>query len=478
MSSLRSKRTPNADRSQGDALRVVELFAGVGGFRLGLSGRNDRRSHMFRTVWFNQWEPGTKKQHAHNVYKARFNELDGEEARFTNVDIAAVVRMAQTGQFKIPDHDVLVGGFPCQDYSVARTLSQAKGIVGKKGVLWWEIRNILELKRKEEKPVKYVFLENVDRLLKSPSSQRGRDFSIILATLADLGYAVEWRVVNAADYGMPQRRRRIFIVAYHNSTPLYASMKNTAAHTWLLRQGLFAKTFPVEPKVLLPFSGSVVGKLADLSEKFNIESPDTSPFHAAGMMRDHTFHTLPISPKYNGERTTLGDIIVDEKEVPEEYFINGEMKRWEYLKGAKKEERKAANGFKFTYNEGPMVFPDPLDKPSRTIITGEGGPTPSRFKHVIKTQNGRYRRLTPLELERLCMFPHHHTKLEGIGDVRRAFFMGNALVVGAIERIGKTLHKMHNSLPKGGANTSNRPVPSPISFKSARPHGHRSPKTS
>jgi DNA (cytosine-5)-methyltransferase 1 len=86
-----------------------------------------------------------------------------------------------------------------------------------------------------------------------------------------------------------------------------------------------------------------------------------------------------------------------------------------------------------------MIFPDALDKPSRTIITGEGGSSPSRFKHVIETKDGKKRRLTPIELERLNMFPDNHT--EGVSDVRRAFFMGNALVVGIIEKLGKSLAK-------------------------------------
>ena len=85
-----------------------------------------------------------------------------------------------------------------------------------------------------------------------------------------------------------------------------------------------------------------------------------------------------------------------------------------------------------------MSFPDSLDKPSRTIITGEGGKTPSRFKHVV-LKDGKYRRLVPKELERLNMFPDDHTKLEGITDQKRAFFMGNALVVGIVEKLGKGL---------------------------------------
>ncbi|OGH98163.1 MAG: hypothetical protein A2039_02825 [Candidatus Melainabacteria bacterium GWA2_34_9] len=455
-------------------LRVVELFAGVGGFRLGLCGPQNS-SKDFRTVWFNQWEPSTKKQHAYDVYATRFPATEGEERQYTNTNIAEVVKAARRGEFKIPDHDILVGGFPCQDYSVARTLSQAAGIAGKKGVLWWEIRNILEMKLKEGSPVKYIILENVDRLLKSPASQRGRDFAIMLATLSDLGYSAEWRVVNAADYGMPQRRRRIFIVGYHKSSPLHGTIRTVDPQHVLLKKGILSTAFPVTPKNALLSIGLLIGSYADITDKFNKKKPDVSPFHSAGMLRDRQFYTIATSPRYTGESTSLGDILLNEKDIPEEYYINGALKRWKYLKGAKNERRKGTNGFEFFYTEGPVAFPDSLDKPSRTIVTGEGGPTPSRFKHVIKTKSGHYRRLLPLELERLCMFPDRHTELEGISDVRRAFFMGNALVVGVISRIGKTLAKLHKLAPESRPNARKNTTLSTLSLETARPDRHRAP---
>lgn len=90
------------------------------------------------------------------------------------------------------------------------------------------------------------------------------------------------------------------------------------------------------------------------------------------------------------------------------------------------------------YSEGGMAFPDPLDKPSRTIITSEGNKSANRFSHVISDPvNGRLRRLVPIELERLDMFPDRHT--EGEADEKRAFFMGNALVCGIITNVGKEL---------------------------------------
>ena len=402
-------------------IRVAELFAGVGGFRLGLELKD--KSGDYKVVWSNQWEPSTKKQHASEVYEARF----GRDAH-SNVDIAKVPTL------EIPDHDLLVGGFPCQDYSVARTLSQAQGLSGKKGVLWWEIHRIL--KDKGAKAPKFLMLENVDRLPKSPASQRGRDFAVMLASLSGLNYAVEWRVINAAEYGMPQRRKRIYILAYKNGTLIQKNLKKTDPTDWLLKTGLMAEAFPVS-NIKSVNTFELEGDLSQITKDFNKKGGD-SPFETAGIMLDRKVHTVKTKAEYKGKKRTLGDILIPENKVPPEYFVNSkDLDNWKYLKGAKKEERSTKNGFTYSYSEGSMVFPDPLDKPSRTIITAEGGATPSRFKHLIRTVNGKYRRLTPVELERLCMFPDEHTK--GVPNTRRAFFMGNALVVGVIERLGRIL---------------------------------------
>ena len=119
----------------------------------------------------------------------------------------------------MPDHDLLVGGFPCQDYSVAHTGAQS--IEGKKGVLWWSINDIIRAHHP-----RFILLENLDRLLKSPAKQRGRDFGIILRCLEDEGYLAEWRVINAAEYGNAQRRRRTFIFAVKKETVDYSCLTN------------------------------------------------------------------------------------------------------------------------------------------------------------------------------------------------------------------------------------------------------------
>lgn len=403
-------------------IKVVELFAGVGGFRIGL----ERASKHFRTIWSNQWEPSTKRQDASIIYCRRFG-ADGH----SNEDISSVPTK------EIPNADLLCGGFPCQDYSVATTLQRSGGIEGKKGVLWWQIYRIL--KEKDENRPRYLMLENVDRLLNSPAKQRGRDFAIILSSLSSLGYTVEWRVINAADYGMPQRRRRTYIVAYHEGTSLatqFGELENR--FDWVLQYGVMPTAFPCQKKDSKTSSFNISDDIADVSENFN-KGKKESPFKNSGVMANGKVYTLDTIPVYEGPYITLGDILVDESLVPNEFFISEEdLPKWEYQKGSKSLKRiNKATGFEYNYSEGAMAFPDYLDRASRTIITGEGGAAPSRFKHIIKTEGGRYRRLVPVELERLNMFPDNHTF--GSTDLRRAFLMGNALVTGIVEDIALVL---------------------------------------
>lgn len=412
-------------------IRVAELFAGVGGFRLGLEGYHNPEhpefdmpaAGPFRTVWADNWEPDGRasKQFAWRCYEKRFGE-----GSCVNEDIAVVVGQIKNGERELPEFDMLVGGFPCQDYSVAKPASMASGIDGKKGVLWWSINSILEMRHP-----KRVLLENVDRLLKSPTAQRGRDFAIILSCLYRLGYSVEWRVINAADYGMPQRRRRVYIYAEHDA-PTWN------LHERLFRTGVEARAFPIK-----------MDSRND-GESFNISSDPyestqnfgrgdkVSRFREAGVMQNGRVMTYRVEPVYDGEYRTIGDILVPASEVPEEFFITGDsLKTWEYLKGGKREARTAKNGHEYIYSEGPVAFPDPADKPSRTILTSEGGRGASRTKHVVM-QDGRLRRLVPDELDQLQCFPKGWTN-DGMTDGHRAFCMGNALVTEIPHRIGRVI---------------------------------------
>lgn len=399
--------------------KVIELFAGVGGFRIGLEEAG------WETVWSNQWEPSTRSQHASSCYVANF----GAEGH-SNQDIAVAIDLHEAGRELIPNADLIVGGFPCQDYSVAKSASASLGLEGKKGVLWWQIHRLVA-----QKMPKLVFLENVDRLLKSPSPQRGRDFAVMLRTLGDLGYAVEWRVVNAADYGFPQRRIRVFLVA--------TRLDLVSAAGWgpkdYFEVGALPSAFPAEYSQSESFALSKDPE--EISSSFN-PGGKKSPFLGAGLFIDDLVLTAKPDAKTTGA-TALKSVLVDDEVVPKEYWITDEkVKDWEFLKGAKSIARVSKSGHSYKYAEGRMAFPDSLEKPARTILTGEGGSTPSRFKHVIRTESG-LRRLTPLELERLSGFPDNWTKYGADGsemsDARRSFFIGNALVVGLIKEVGQEL---------------------------------------
>ena len=410
-----------------EEVRVIELFAGVGGFRVGLERAN---SGFFKTIWANQWEPATKVQHAAMVYEKNFGV-----GSVVNDDIN------QVKTEDIPDHDMLVGGFPCQDYSVATTLSNSKGIEGKKGVLWWSIYRIL--KEKGENRPAIVFLENVDRLLLSPAKQRGRDFAIILECLNELGYIVEWRIINAAEYAMPQKRRRTYIVGYKKDGAIGKNF--TEPDDWVLRSGIFAKAFPVVVEDTLPvlrrikLSEKKKNRLLDITDSFNRSNADR-PFENSGVMVEGIAYSTSTIPICDDIPMTIRDIMVNPEDVPDEFYVpESQIERWRYYKGAKRELRTRKDGGQYFYTEGGMDFPDSIDKPSRTIITSEGGKSPDRCRHVIQDQTGRLRRLVPVELERLNMFPSDHTKLEGVDNGKRAFLMGNALVCGIITRVGKEL---------------------------------------
>lgn len=453
---------------------VCELFAGVGGFRCGLNSIRDvkdtKKPEKWRTVWFSQWEPIDKRiQWAHACYVNRFGkslDLNGEDT--TNNDINNVDKKI------VPDHNLLVGGFPCQDYSVASSLATSKGLEGRKGVLWWDIRDMLEVKA-----APFVLLENVDRLIKSPASQRGRDFAIILACFRDLGYTVEWRVINAAEYGFQQRRRRTFIFAYRNDTDYAVRIAQEVKYNLqdkveaqresigelLLADGFFAKSFPVQAQDKKKIKiGTLPDGIGELSSSFSFG------FENTGVMKDGIIYTLKTIPSFTGKQITLGDIMED-GEIDEQFFVPKERlyytypevhhsdethdrlsaeerKTWQYIKGAKKLPRKAANGHEYIFSEGPVAMIDEYDKPARTMLTSEG--SFSRTTHIVKDKKtGKIRLLTPIEMERIQGFPSDWTKECLVdGDKvempinKRRFMMGNALVVNLIDQMEPLLSEI------------------------------------
>ena len=415
-------------------MNVLELFAGVGGFRIGLENAHP---DYFETLWSNQWEPSRKSQDAFEVYNYHFPDSEN-----INVSIADIT----DEQFAEMNADMIVGGFPCQDYSVARSKKNEQGIEGQKGVLFWEIIRATRIIRP-----RFLILENVDRLLKAPSKQRGRDFAIMLTAFNNLGYSVEWRVINAADYGRSQRRRRVFFFIYRNDIPFAHQMDQRFEEQeqvfdenryddYIFHEGLFATQFPImnTPVKKRHVYYELPEDIVEVSDNFSGTVWNT------GVMRHGRYYSIDTAPNYDGEPITLGEILQNEEEVPEKFFINdpAKLEKFQYLRGPKRIERTSADGHTYIYSEGGMSPTDDLNLPGRTMLTSEG--TVNRSTHFLHV-NGRYRLITPVEAERLQDFPDNWTALKKlsdgtvteVSDKMRMFFMGNALVTDIVRKIGE-----------------------------------------
>ena len=402
-------------------MNVLELFAGVGGFRVGL----EKASPTFKTLWSNQFEPSRKSQDAFEVYNYHFPDSEN-----WNEDISLISDerfSALRGKV-----DLIVGGFPCQDYSVARTKKDEQGIEGKKGVLFWEIIRATKLSNP-----KYLLLENVDRLLKAPSKQRGRDFAIMLRAFADLGYGVDWRVINPADYGWCQRRKRVFLFVYRKDTT-YFKQRQVLDDFGVGTSGIFESTYETKDEVVKAREQSFAlpEDLVEVSDSFSTQ------FWNSGSMIEGKVVTKELEPHYEGSRKVLGDILESPLDLSDTMYLSEDkVDKFRYLRGAKKFERTNSEGYTYTYSEGAMSLVDSADLPSRTLLTSEG--SISRTTHLIEDEKG-YRLLTALETERLQGFPDNWTKVKlskgkelRVSDTRRKFFIGNALVVEVVESLGK-----------------------------------------
>lgn len=312
-------------------MKVLELFAGVGGFRVGLENVD---SKFYDTKWSNQFEPSRKSQDAFDVYNFHYPESEN-----INKDIALIT----DDEFKSMDADLIVGGFPCQDYSVARSKKYEMGIEGKKGVLFWEIiravRNINP---------KYLILENVDRLLKAPSKQRGRDFAIMLAAFNQLNYSVEWRVINAAEYGRRQRRRRVYFFVYRNDLPFAQKMDSKyekfneltnedAYNNYIFNEGLFAQQFPIEQEAYKNRSAfyELADDIVEVSDSF------TGTVWNTGVMRHGRYFTIDTKSLGTEKPIPLEKTLQPEDDVADKYYLTDEdkIKKFAYLRGPKKIQR-------------------------------------------------------------------------------------------------------------------------------------------
>lgn len=448
-----------------EKLKGFSMFDGVGGFVVGLNDANKALGEeTFETLYTNQFEPSRKVQDAFQVGVHNFPRI-----KHSNTDIMQVPD-TEFDEMKKNGVNIIYGGFPCQDYSVSNSLATAKGLVGKKGVLFWEIIRAVETINP-----KYLVLENVDRLLKSPASQRGRDFAVMLGSFNRLGYSVEWRVINAAEYGEAQRRRRTFFFVYRNDTPfakhidtVYETKKDNASKydDYIYTDGLFARQFPVEhvmnkgrgySRSLSEFNSTTDEYIKDISDNFK------DKFWNTGIMRNGVYYTIDTIPKYETP-VTLGEVVEKARDyfdkeygygAYEEYLQNYIIKdqatldKFQYLRGPKKIKRTSAEGHEYLYSEGGMSPSDSLQLPGRTMLTSEG--SVNRSTHLLEYKD-TYRLITPIEAELLQDFPPEWTKYKTledgstkeVSDRMRYFFMGNALVTGIIKRIGIEISKIED----------------------------------
>lgn len=428
------------------AFRVMEMFAGIGGFHQGLQRANSAlraaaRPESYQVVWANQWEPSRKAQQAADTYTKRTG------LQVVNRDINDVLTdWVEMQRIDALAPNTLVGGFPCQDYSVAN--SGAAGLAGAKGTLWWSIPTMLKQRIDAGMPIETVLLENVDRILASPKGNPGNDFAVILSTLQSLGYVVTWQVVNAADYGYPQRRRRCYILAFHESTAQHAACVHATnqARAWLVQHSPLAQAFPVQAYGRMA-TFALGDDYQEVQGQYKTTAAGKTIFGNAGLCVGGQVWTIPTKAEPVSDCTefvgqsmplTLGDVIADTHDVPAGCFIDDEaLQRWTYQKGAKSIPRVAKSGYEYNFSEGAMPFPDRLDRAARTIITSELGGAASRTRHVVRHSDGRLRRLTAEELEAAFQFPRGYTG--GLSDAQRSLLLGNAVMPGVIERIARVM---------------------------------------
>lgn len=259
----------------------------------------------------------------------------------------------------------------------------------------------------------------------------------MLACFNELGYSVEWRVINAAEYGFSQRRRRVFIFAFKNSTNFANRINVENLESWIHTDGFFQDEFPILPineveKVKKRKIEMEYEDIVDISDNFNLE------FENSGIMSNGIIYTEKTVPKYDGKFTLLRDIL--ESNVDEKYYIDTDeaiLEKWKAPKAAKKINRVSKTGHEYVFSEGALAFPDYTDRPARTMLTSEA--SVNRSSHVVEDPvTGRLRKLTPVEAERLNGFRDNWTNT-GMSERARYFCMGNALVVGLVEKMGNTI---------------------------------------
>jgi DNA (cytosine-5)-methyltransferase 1 len=406
-------------------LRFIDLFAGVGGFRLGLERANlslwnrltsqgdggiapliegvepiqpsvqyprDLPNDLsdgdagavpyFSCVYSNEWD-----KYANSIYKQHFGECDLR-------DITTVY----SGD--IPDHDLLLGGFPCQSFSVA---GKRGGFEDTRGTMFFEIARILRDKRP-----RYLLLENVKGLL---THDDGKTFQTILKVLTDLGYDVQWQVLNSKNFGVPQNRERVFIIGHLRGEPR-------------------PQVFPLSESDRRYLTSQ--GKSQSEGQRIRGNNP---PDYAGalrvggGDTKDLIATTLAARDyKGGGNLIQLNNPTHSNDRV---YAPEGVSPTLNTMQGGRRQPFVAI----------PVLTPDRQEKRQNGRRFKEDG-EPSftltaQDRHGVMTDDLTIRRLTPMECERLQGFPDGWTL--PLSDTQRYKTLGNAVTVNVIEVVGGKL---------------------------------------
>lgn len=382
-------------------MKSVELFAGIGGFRLSC----DR--HGIETVWANDIDAK-----ACAIYRARYGS--GE------------IHQGDINDFldSVPEHDLLTGGFPCQPFSSA---GKKRGVRDPRGTLF---QSIVEIIRRREPT--YFVLENVKRLL---SMEDGSHFATILDALANLGYQVEWRLLNSMHFGLPQNRQRVLILGVHSR----------AQAEGVVQQPLLAPAWDL--KLL---SAEDLASFASPASGWTKLESHTKKFASWGVALGGNFFGRDL-PKFSDAKPTplLRTVLQPEHEVGSDFDFT---KSTQFRLTDNLPVNKFVQGVEIISNQGGGA------RMGYTIFGIDGvAPTltSSTSRHYERYKIGdNYRRLTNIEYARLQGFPDGHCREMSVYDQYVLF--GNAvpppLTAWAIDRLrlsGRELQPLAIGLPIG-----------------------------
>jgi DNA (cytosine-5)-methyltransferase 1 len=401
------------DNGGRETIRFIDLFGGVGGFHLGLQRasniiqQNEGRKHKLSQ------QGGEHSEHSERtvrkpkpVFRCVFySDIDKYAVKTYNKNFGTNYKPTDIRNVKadsIPEFDLLCAGFPCQAFSIA---GKRKGFEDTRGTLFFEICRLLESKRP-----RLCLLENVKGLL---NHDEGKTFGIILQSLDELGYDVEWQVLNSKHFCVPQNRERVFIIGHFRGSggrKVFPITKNNRKVVKLQGQPAIVNTIQAGYERNRQQSYIIEGSEPS-QEKATIVHNIYGGFGEGVREFDNISPTIR-TPKGGGHLP----MVMLKTNTKQGYDVPRDRK----------------DGIR-------LEFPE--SKTARGRVIKDATPALKTGGTEGVLDNRRIRRLTPIECERLQGFPDNWTK--GVSDTQRYKQMGNAVTVNVIEAIGRRIISLH-----------------------------------